>query len=94
MYQSVDRLLENSMVCPRRYCLNDIRTTEYGRDMEIWVPKTGSAPAPDHIEEVGARTTTNLSLPRACHGGRRISRPWLHGGRARLDGQVLRKLRQ
>ena len=34
------------------YRLNDIRTTEYGRDMEIWAPKTGSAPAPDRIEEV------------------------------------------
>ena len=34
------------------YRLNDIRTTACGRDMEIWVPKEGTAPAPDHIEAV------------------------------------------
>jgi hypothetical protein len=34
------------------YRLNDIRTTACGRDMEIWVPKSGSAPVPDRIETV------------------------------------------
>jgi hypothetical protein len=34
------------------YRLNDIRTVAYDRDMEIWVPKAGSAPAPDRIETV------------------------------------------
>ena len=34
------------------YRLNDIRTVACGRDMEVWVPKAGTAPAPDHIETV------------------------------------------
>ena len=34
------------------YRLNDIRTAACGRDMEIWVPKSGSAPVPDRIEAV------------------------------------------
>ena len=34
------------------YRLNDIRTVACGRDMEIWVPKTGSVPVSDHIETV------------------------------------------
>jgi hypothetical protein len=42
----------------------------------------------------GATVVTILSLPRACHGVRRISRPWLLRGGVHLDGQVLRKMRQ
>jgi len=34
------------------YRLNDIRTAACGRDMEIWVPKSGSVPVPDRIEAV------------------------------------------
>ena len=34
------------------YRLNDIRTAACGRDMEIWIPKSGSAPVPDRIEAV------------------------------------------
>ena len=34
------------------YRLNDIRTAACDRDMEIWVPKLGSAPVPDRIEAV------------------------------------------
>jgi hypothetical protein len=34
------------------YRLNDVRTTACGRDMDIWVPKLGSAPVPDLIETV------------------------------------------
>ena len=34
------------------YRLNDIRTAACGRDMEIWIPKSGSVPVPDRIEAV------------------------------------------
>ena len=34
------------------YRLNDISTTVCCRDMEIWVPRTGTVPAPDRIEAV------------------------------------------
>jgi hypothetical protein len=34
------------------YRLNDIRTVECVRDMEIWVPKSGSAQVSDRIETV------------------------------------------
>ncbi len=34
------------------YHLNDIRTTAYDRDMEIWVPKAGITTTPDRIETV------------------------------------------